>query len=408
MPLSQDTMLKITKARSQMMKDEPFYGYLSLFLEPVEFPKEMAEIYEKIGVPLTFATDGKKMYINEKFCSELSVEDIKFIFAHEITHVSLDHLKRKFGRDKQIWNMAIDYATNGLLVDDGMKIPTGKHAGLLDGKFNGKSSEEVYDILIQQAKQNKGGKNGKGTGNNFDIHLVISDDPSEDGDIEKQLEAQGIKLDPQALDNLKREIITSAKMALQQGKCPSFAKRLVEELVAPKINWRKVLYRFIQENVAMNDYSFARLKRNYMSNGIAMPSLRSQEPPPIGIAIDNSGSISEHDLQQFLSEINGIARIGWNFPVHVFVCDADIHFYKKFCAREITPAKIDLTGGGGTDFRPVFNKIKNEHIYIRALIYLTDCEGRFPDNRPDYPVLWIKNNKSETKAPFGLTCEMGD
>ena len=49
---------------------------------------------------------------------------------------------------------------------------------------------------------------------------------------------------------------------------------------------------------------------------------------------------------------------------------------------------IEAHGGGGTDFRPVFQMIEDEGIVPEIVIFLTDCYGNFPDDEPPYPTIW--------------------
>ena len=68
---------------------------------------------------------------------------------------------------------------------------------------------------------------------------------------------------------------------------------------------------------------------------------------------------------------------------------------------------IDAKGGGGTDFRPVFEHIdgdKNEDEPPVCVVYLTDLDGSFPNVEPDYPVLWCVPEGSccgSRPPPFG-------
>ena len=59
---------------------------------------------------------------------------------------------------------------------------------------------------------------------------------------------------------------------------------------------------------------------------------------------------------------------------------------------------IQIHGGGGTDFRPVFEEIKKRGVQPQFLVYLTDGYGTYPDIAPDYPVLWLSTG---SKPPWG-------
>jgi len=66
--------------------------------------------------------------------------------------------------------------------------------------------------------------------------------------------------------------------------------------------------------------------------------------------------------------------------------------------------QIGLTapGGGGTDFRPVFEHTAKLDPPPKCLVYLTDLDGHFPAEAPDYPVVWVTWDQ-DAKAPFGET-----
>jgi len=63
-------------------------------------------------------------------------------------------------------------------------------------------------------------------------------------------------------------------------------------------------------------------------------------------------------------------------------------------------------GGGGTDFRPVFEEIAEMGLEPDALIYFTDSYGSFPTEAPTYPVLWgditgKPEDEARERYPFG-------
>jgi len=65
------------------------------------------------------------------------------------------------------------------------------------------------------------------------------------------------------------------------------------------------------------------------------------------------------------------------------------------------PIKLNPVGGGGTDFRPPFEYLESEDIIPAAAIYLTDGECYSFPEEPDYPVMWIIDNKRTADPPFG-------
>ena len=72
-------------------------------------------------------------------------------------------------------------------------------------------------------------------------------------------------------------------------------------------------------------------------------------------------------------------------------------FFKN--QRQDLPIVLCPKGGGGTDFRQVFQWVEQQGISPECLIYLTDLEcSRFPEE-PFYPVLWARIGSTILKPP---------
>jgi predicted metal-dependent peptidase len=115
------------------------------------------------------------------------------------------------------------------------------------------------------------------------------------------------------------------------------------------------------------------------------------------VAIDTSGSITQKLLAEFLAEVQALLDFGRPRKLHLLDCDASIHSAQEFVPGDRIDAQ--LKGGGGTDFRPVFDHVAEHNLDPAALVYLTDLYGTFPEAPPPYPVLWISYGTDA--APFG-------
>jgi predicted metal-dependent peptidase len=186
-----------------------------------------------------------------------------------------------------------------------------------------------------------------------------------------------------------------------RGTLPGDLQRLVDELVHPRIPWEVLLRDFI-ERTARNDYLWSRPNRRYVSSGIVLPSLVSEELPEIVIAVDTSGSIGADQLNQFAAEVSAVLG-AYETTIRVVYCDASVQGTETFTRADL-PLKLSPRGGGGTNFRPVFKWVEDEHLSPAAVIYLTDGCGEFPTQEPDHPVLWIMT--TDAKAPIGETIRM--
>ena len=132
---------RMTKARSVLIQDHPFYGTLAMRLTLVADPK----------CP-RMATDGEKLFYNPAFLDTLTDPHLRFIYAHEVSHCTLGHHARRGNRDPLRWNKATDYVINRMLTDAGFDRPDWV---LFDHRFDGFNSDQVYRILEEEEKKQK-------------------------------------------------------------------------------------------------------------------------------------------------------------------------------------------------------------------------------------------------------------
>src|SRR5690349_5197181 len=104
-------MTKLTKARSALILDHPFFGSLALRLKLIE--RSDMSVH---GRPMkTMAVDGKHIYYHPEFVERLSLNHVKFVVAHEVMHCVWSHMTRLQGRNPSKWNKAGDYVINDML-----------------------------------------------------------------------------------------------------------------------------------------------------------------------------------------------------------------------------------------------------------------------------------------------------
>ena len=98
----------------------------------------------------TAATDGKTIFFNNQFVSNLSQEEQVFIFAHETCHIALNHILRSENKDHRLWNIATDAIINEHLKKDGLPIIKGGVE--LEDALN-YDAEELYKKLLEEKKK---------------------------------------------------------------------------------------------------------------------------------------------------------------------------------------------------------------------------------------------------------------
>jgi predicted metal-dependent peptidase len=355
----------------------------------------------------TAATNGRNFYYNTKFVQKLSVKKLEFLFGHEICHCVFDHFGRVGSRDRQLSNIAQDYAVNQILVDEriGEKITEVKIC--YDPKYRGMAWEEIYDELYEKAEKISMPDLLKQLGDLLDEH--INEDgsgPGKEGEGDKQgkgmpgmtkEEAQQIR------DEIKEAMIQSAAAA-GAGKTPAGIQRLIKDMTEPKINWRDLVRQEIQ-SIIRNDYSFSRPNRKSWHSGAILPGMKEATTIDVGISIDMSGSIGMEDATVFLSEVKGIMDQYEDFKVNLWCFDTEIYNHKEI-SHDNSEDLLDYEpqGGGGTDFEVNWQFMRDNGIQPKKFIMFTDgypCGGWGEEDYCD--TIFIVKGNTEAEAPFGQT-----
>lgn len=353
---------KLAAARSNLITGHPFFGMLALRLRLVE----------RNTIP-TLAVDGKNVFYNAKFVLGLSKELCKSAMAHEVMHCVLEHISRRGSREPLRWNFAIDYAANLVLKDSGFEIGDG---WLLDNKYRDMTAEQIYPLLPEQL----GGASGDGKG---PLDEVMMGDPT-------SAETDAVEW--------KIATIQAATAAKAQGKLPATMERFIDAITKPKVDWRERLRRFVTQ-VAKDDYAWARPNRRYLSAGLYLPGMYSENMGPMVVGVDTSGSIDDKTLAAFQAEIQAIAASAKPSEIHVVYCDAEVNHVDVFTPYD--EIKLKPHGGGGTAFKPVFDYVAQKNLKPECLVYLTDLFGDHGFAAPDYPTLWCCTTSQV--ASFGET-----
>ena len=94
--------------------------------------------------------------------------------------------------------------------------------------------------------------------------------------------------------------------------------RAIEDLLAPKVDWRHELRDFVTSSTKGSDeFTWRRFNKRLMANDIYMPSLENENVGELIIAIDTSGSIGSLELTEFASELAVPSKVT-NVPTVTF------------------------------------------------------------------------------------------
>jgi predicted metal-dependent peptidase len=355
----------------------------------------------------TAATNGRDFYYNKKFVEKLSVKKLEFLFGHEICHGIFDHFGRVGSRDRQLSNIAQDFAVNQILVDEriGEKITEVKIC--YDAKYRGLAWEEIYDELYEKAEKIPMDQLLKSLGDLLDEHIKEGDGEGEDdgkGDKDGKGRPTISKEDAQRIkDEIKEAMIQSAA-ASGAGKVPAGIQRLIKDMTEPKMNWRDLVRQEIQ-SIVRNDYSFMRPSRKGQMSGAILPGMIPDTTIDVAIAVDMSGSIGEEDASAFLSEIKGIMDQYEDFKINLWCFDTSIYNHKEISqdnAHDLI--EYEPQGGGGTDFDVNYEFMKEQGIQPKKFIMFTDGYpyGSWGDEEYCDTLFIVKGNTS-AESPFGQT-----
>ena len=362
---------KISQAKAKLLVNYPYFGTLASKIDVV--------INDDIEA---FKSDGKKVEINGDYLEKLELGEMEFIFANGAMHASLAHEARKNDRSGWLWQMATDMAINDMLVENGLEMPYGAQ---YRKRFAGLYAEEIYaelkaDILRED--------------DNLEYEADNSDDVQDKKENQEQTREE---LQEEILQEqlLAEEAISLLTREFKKGEAPREIERFFKLDVFGKIDWRDELKSAL-DRYFRDDYVLLPPSKKLLSYGIYLPSSVSQTFRLV-IAIDSSSSIDEKLLNEFLSEVNFLMSLVQNYQIELLVCDDKMQEHKTFYSGD--SLEVTLKGGGATDFRPVFKFVEHEFDDVKLLLYFTDLEGFFPDERPNYEVKWV--TPKEKEVPFG-------
>ena len=394
--LDREIREKLITARVGLLLRASFFGNLATRLKLVNADEWCP----------TAATDGRNFYYNSRFVDMLKPKEIEFLFGHEVLHCVYDHFGRRGDRDPQLFNIANDYCVNGDLKKHRVGEFITSVPCLYDAKYEGMSSEEIYDILYENAEKidisqlidkllddHLDGDSQDGSGGED------GDEGSKNGKGRPKLSAderQKIK------DEIKEAVLAAAAASDGAGNLPAGVKRIIEDMTAPKMNWRELL-RMQLESTIKSDYTWMRNSRRGWHMDAVMPGMKLDPMIDIAVSIDASGSMGDQMLRDFLGEVAGIMEQFPNYRIHVLSFDTQVYNPQQFDSENLDDITgYEIAGGGGTDFDCVFEYFKANEIEPKRHIMFTDGypNGSWGDEQYCDTVFIIHGSKTIV-PPFG-------
>lgn len=356
------------RARRWFMSQYPLLGGLAAGFKILEDPT----LCQRLDISVAAVSSARReIYANP--AAGLDEMEWRFVIAHEILHVALQHSARRDGRDPFLWNVAVDFLTNQWLVELGIgRLP--KMGVLYDPELGNRSSEDVYAQLAADERRSRRLRTFRGTGEG-DILDDMTPDWWTRGD--------GVHLS----EFCRRALVQGLALHEQQarGTLPAGLAEAIRALETPPPAWDVRLGRWFQHVLPRPESrrTYARAGRRQSSTpNIPRPAReRLRESGLVfGVVLDTSWSMDPRLLGLALGAIAGYAAAHDVEAVRLMCCDARAHDL-GYVAPEALAQTVEVQGRGGTVLQPG----------IDALLAARD----FPK---DAPVLVITDGECDTFA----------
>ena len=322
-----------------------------------------------------------EVHFNPEFILSLSPREIVAVQLHEIHHVVLGHV---FCKPSDFSNKVAFYVSAEICANEYIREPLPGCPILLSDFRKLKPDQSLRERYECLKEINLEKYSDIITLDEFSLEtcdletlkFLIS------SHIESALTNVGLKGLQSLPESFRKSLEELFGDTIRSGISASNAIEQVSSRSGKRKNWRKELQLFAYSLVDPSACMSRPPRRIRHLVGI-IPGTRSfPKKPKIMAVIDTSGSVSQEMFSSIINELNGIRKIA---EVILVQCDDQVQSAKILKDKE----KVEtLTGRGGTDLRPPFEKDFLKAHKPDAIVYFTDGFGQGPDKRPKFPVLW--------------------
>lgn len=335
------TRTAATQARDWFVNAFPLLGSLAAAFQLIEDPA----ICQRLGISVAAVDpEASEIYINP--AAGLDPQEIRFVIAHELLHVGLNHVARRRGRDPFLWNVACDYVINGWLLEMGVGALPGVGA-LYDKALTGLSAEAIYDIVVTDLRRNRKLATLCGSGR---------PDILERGHPDWWRSGNGMDLDA-----FYRRALMQGLVYHQDGSRGLLPAGLVEEIRAldqPPISWDVELAQWFDDYFAPVEMvrTYSRPSRRQSSTPDIprprwIPSPNAMDGRTFGVLLDTSGSMDRSLLAKALGAIASYSMARDVPAARVVFCDAAT-YDEGYMSPEDIAGRVRVRGRGGTVLQP--------------------------------------------------------
>lgn len=340
---------------------------------------------------------GRKILVNPA----LSMDEYewRFVIAHELLHVGLQHHSRRQGRDPFLWNVACDYVINGWLVELEVGKPP-KLGTLYDRSLKGWSADAIYERLMKNVRYYRKLISMRGAG--------LSDILEED----ELSESDTIGLDDYFRRCLQQGMLFHETVG--RGLLPAGLVEEIRALSQLPPPWEVQLARWLDARFPPLEQrrTYARpSRRQSTSPDIPRPRISPpegwQEGRTFGVVLDTSGSMSSDLLGRAFGAIVGFCLAREVPAVRLVYCDAEPYDQGYLGADQLSREALAVQGRGGTVLQPAIDFLEKAEDFPPEgpILVITDgyCavltlarehafllpEGHRLPFKPTGPVFWM-------------------
>jgi predicted metal-dependent peptidase len=420
-----------------------FYGIRRRFLDK--------ESYSKLtSFPSGAFTDGETItYLVD---NNLTTKFFIFVNIHEILHIISKHCERGIGKNRIIFNLAIDHVVNRTIktIDKNLVEVPEKCVFFteIESKHPNKSAEFIYDLLLDQERnkefnieivehefeiikdennnssnnnksdnksnnsednstdqsdsesesESDSDKNSKSNGNSIKVKIIKYTNNKTGKSFEIPFEYDGTETELKKSEKNENEIFEKSRMLWEylgksKGNSTNGLMEYLSDIFKVEVPWDKITEDAILYPVQNNKHK-TWMYPNIITRKFARTrgnSSRCTQPNTLIVGIDTSGSVSTEDLNKFVGVILG--SVDYYDSLIGIVHDYEIK--DEFEIKKINESKIldkfsKLKGRGGTSHKHIFNRIEElyEYSLISTVVFLTDFESDVESIYKDYK--WIK------------------
>lgn len=394
-----------------------------------------------------FGVDGEKIYYNVEYVLGAFRKEKNYCtraFLHMIFHCIFSHPFRYEDLDRKCWDLATDLAVEYVILDLNLKdaqldsdeqlkrlfrtlkeeVPMMTAEKLYRFFLDHPEKEEAYAARSQlfyrddhvqwiplkevDAKDRRDDTYTTNTKTGMiGCHEADSGEEGEQEEVDEALVGQRQSDWQDVSQHAKTDLETFSR---EQGYGSGSLLLNLNAALRDRYDYGEFLRKFavLGEEMHINDDEFDYIYYTYglelYDNMPLVEPLEYRESKRIRefvIAIDTSGSCQGKTVERFLRKTYSILKSSESYfarvNIHIIQCDSKIQRDVKVTTQEEFEKymeDVELSGFGGTDFRPVFEYVdglirRHEFQNLKGLIYFTDGHGTFPERMPDYQTAFV-------------------